>query len=147
MTGREKEIVRHLSEDDLDRLLTQTDSEKVSKRLTFIKRLYKGATLEDAADDVGMSQSTGSRWAKLWNKGGLGLLAPSFGGGRPRSSPISSERVFLTCSKTVNRGRNRRYSISSTRSSTLNFTRSTSQRSSKNLVSPTQFRGLSVHHG
>jgi hypothetical protein len=30
MIGREKEIVRHLSEDDLDRLLTQTDSEKVS---------------------------------------------------------------------------------------------------------------------
>ena len=82
MTGREKEIVRHLSEDDLDRLLTQTDSEKVSKRLTFVKRLYKGATLENAADDVGMSQSTGSRWARLWNKGGLGLLAPSFGGGR-----------------------------------------------------------------
>ena len=57
MTGREKEIVRHLSEDDLDRLLTQTDSEKVSKRLTFVKRLNKGATLEDAADDVGMSHS------------------------------------------------------------------------------------------
>ncbi len=83
MTGREKEIVRHLSEDDLDRLLTQTDSEKVSKRLTFTKRLYKGATLEDAADDVGMSQSTGSRWANLWNKGGLGILAPSFGGRPP----------------------------------------------------------------
>lgn len=83
MTGREKEIVRHLSEDDLDRLLTQTDNEKVSKRLTFIKRLYKGATLEDAADDVGMSQSTSSRWVKLWNEGGLGLLTPSFGGGRP----------------------------------------------------------------
>ena len=83
MTGRETEIVRHLSEDDLDRLLTETDDEKVSKRLTFVKRLYKGATLEDAADDVGMSQSTGSRWAKLWNKGGLGLLTPSFGGGRP----------------------------------------------------------------
>jgi len=83
MTGREKEIVRHLSEDDLNRLLTQTDSEKVSKRLTFIKRVYKGATLEDAADDVGMSQTTGSHWAALWNKGGLGLLAPSFGGGRP----------------------------------------------------------------
>jgi hypothetical protein len=57
MTGREKEIVQHLSEDDLDRLLTQTDSEKVSKRLTFVKRLYKGTTLEDAADDVGMSHT------------------------------------------------------------------------------------------
>jgi transposase len=81
MTGREKEIVRHLSEDDPDRLLTQTDSEKVSKRLTFIKRLYKGATLKTQTTHVGMSQSTGSRWAKLWNEGGLGLLAPSFGGG------------------------------------------------------------------
>jgi hypothetical protein len=30
MTGRDTEIVRHLSEDDLDRLLTQTDSEKVN---------------------------------------------------------------------------------------------------------------------
>ncbi len=83
MTGGEKEIVRHLSEDDLDHLLTETGNQKVSKRLTFVKRLYKGATLEDAADDVGMPQSTESRWAKLWNKGGLGLLAPSFGGGRP----------------------------------------------------------------
>jgi len=74
MMGREKEIVQHLSEDDLDRLLTQTYSEKVSKRLTSVKRLYKGTTLEDAADDVRMSQSTGSRWVKPWNKGGLGLL-------------------------------------------------------------------------
>jgi len=65
MTGRETEIVRHLSQDGLDCLLTETDDEKVSKRLTFVKRLYRGATLEDAADDVGMSYSTGSRWAKL----------------------------------------------------------------------------------
>ena len=85
MTGREKEIVRHLSEDDLDRLLTQTDSEKVSKRLTFVKRLYKGATLEDAADDVGMSQSTGSRWARLWNKGGLDSLLRASGAVGPEA--------------------------------------------------------------
>jgi hypothetical protein len=39
MTGREKEIIRHLSVDDLDRLLNETNSEKVSKRLTFVKRL------------------------------------------------------------------------------------------------------------
>ena len=110
MTGREKEIVRHLSEDDLNRLLARTDDEKVSKRLIFVKRLYKGATLGDAADDVGMSQSTGSRWAKLWNKGGLGLLTPSFGGGRPRSSLSSSESSCLICSKRVSLGRNRRFS-------------------------------------
>ncbi len=60
MTGREKEIVPHVSQADLDRLLTETADEKVSKQLTFIKRLYKGATLADAADKVGKSGGTGS---------------------------------------------------------------------------------------
>jgi transposase len=84
MSGdRHKEIVRHLSEDDLDRLLAETDDEKVSKRLTFVKNLYKGDTLEEAADRVGKSASTGSRWARRWNQGGLGLLTPNFGGGQP----------------------------------------------------------------
>jgi transposase len=84
MSGdRRVEIVRHLSEEQIDRLLAETDDEKVSKRLIFVKRLYKGATLADAADDVGKSTSTGSRWARRWNEGGLGLLTPNFGGGRP----------------------------------------------------------------
>jgi len=83
VTGREKEIVRHLSEEEIDRLLAETDDEKVSKRLTFVKRLYKGATLADAADDVGKTSGTGSRWATRWNEGGLGKLTPNFGDGRP----------------------------------------------------------------
>ena len=84
MSGdRRKEIVPHLSEDDLDRLLAETDDEKISKRLTFIKNLNTGDTLEEAADRVGKSASTGSRWARRWNEGGLGLLTPNFGGGPP----------------------------------------------------------------
>ena len=59
---RRKEIVRHLSEDDLDRLLAESTDEKLTERLIFVKRLYKGATLEDAADDVGRSSGTGTRW-------------------------------------------------------------------------------------
>ena len=78
-----KEIVRHLSMDDLDRLLAASTDEKLTERLIFLKRLYKGATLEDAADDVGRSSGTGTRWGERWNKGGLGLLMPNFGGGRP----------------------------------------------------------------
>lgn len=78
MTGdRSKEIVRHLSEDDLDRLLAETDDDQISRRLIFLKRIYKGATLENAADDVGRSSATGARWARRWNEGGLGLLTPS----------------------------------------------------------------------
>ncbi|EMA36811.1 IS630 family transposase [Halobiforma nitratireducens] len=77
------ELVRHLSEEELDRLLDEADDPKVVKRLTFVKRLYKGATYEEAADDIGKSASTGSRWARRWNDGGLGQLTPNFGGGRP----------------------------------------------------------------
>ena len=40
-------------------------------------------SLADAADDVGKSGSTGSRWAERSNEGGLGLLTPNFGDGRP----------------------------------------------------------------
>ena len=54
MSGdRRKEIVPHLSEDYLDRLLTETDDEKVSMRLIFVKNLYNGDTLEEAAGRVG----------------------------------------------------------------------------------------------
>ena len=52
MSGdRRKEIVHHLSIDDLDRLLAASTNEKLTERLIFLKRLYKGATLEDTADD------------------------------------------------------------------------------------------------
>ena len=91
---RRKEIVGHLSEDDLDRLLAETDDDKISKRLTFAKRLYKGATLEDAADDVGRSSGTATHWARRWNEGGLGPFTPNFGGGRP-PKPGEEEREQL----------------------------------------------------
>ena len=92
---RRKEIVRYLSADDLYQLLAETDDEKMSKRLMFVKRLYKGATLEDAADDVGKSASTGSRWARRWNEGGLGLLTPNFGGGPPPKLGQDEQRELL----------------------------------------------------
>ena len=80
---RRIEIVRHLSEEDLDRLLSEADDDKIVRRLTFVKNLYEGDTLEEAANRVGKSQSTSSRWARRWNKGGLGLLTPNFRAGRP----------------------------------------------------------------
>ncbi len=78
-----KEIIRHLSEEDLDRLLSEADDPKVVRHLTFLKNLYVGDTLEKAAARVGKSESTGSRWARRWNEGGLGQLTPNFGDGCP----------------------------------------------------------------
>src|SRR5699024_3125769 len=140
MSGdRRKEIVRHLSEDDLDRLLAETDNKKVSKRLTFVKRLYKGATLEDAADDVGRSSATATRWVRRWNEGGLGLLTPNFGGGSPRNSATTNR---INCSNSYERvspGNYKRSSIFSTRSSTLSTIQSTSEDSSKSSVFHVRF--------
>jgi len=81
--GRRKEIKRHLTEGELDaKLREETDPEMV-RRLSFVKNLYHGDTLGDAADRVGRSQPTGARWAERWNSDGLDGLAPDHGGGRP----------------------------------------------------------------
>lgn len=65
---------------------------KATKRLTFVKRLYKGVTLEDAAGDVGGSAST----ARRWNEGGLGQLTLKFGAGRrPKFGEDKDRRLEL----------------------------------------------------
>lgn len=81
--SRRKEIKRHIAEDDLDELIAATGDEHELRRLIFIKNCYYGDTLEEAADRVGRSNATGSRWAKRWNEAGLEGLMPDFGGGRP----------------------------------------------------------------
>jgi len=80
---RRKEIKRHLPEDELDKQLAEADDEEIVRRLSFIKNLYNGETIKEAANRVGRSEPTGDRWADDWNEGGVEALAPSFGGGRP----------------------------------------------------------------
>ncbi|AFZ71504.1 hypothetical protein SAMN05443661_106138 [Natronobacterium gregoryi] len=52
---RRGELVRHLSEEELDRLLDEADDPKVVKRLTFVKRL-KGVIEEFSHRDHGASR-------------------------------------------------------------------------------------------
>lgn len=84
MSGnRRMEIEHHIPEDELERLIEETDDDHILRRLIFVKNLYHGDSLAEAADRVGRSAATGSRWANQWNDGGLDELAPDFGGGRP----------------------------------------------------------------
>lgn len=80
---RRKEIRRQLPEEELDKQLAEADNEEIVRRLSFIKNLYRGETIKEAANRVGRSEATGDRWADDWNEGGVEALAPSFGGGRP----------------------------------------------------------------
>jgi len=50
VNDRRREIVRHLSMDDIDWLLAASTDQKPTERLIFLKRIYKGATLKEAAD-------------------------------------------------------------------------------------------------
>ena len=81
--GRRKEITYHLSEKKIDELLREATDDRRKERLGFLKNLYYGDLVAEAADREGRSAATGRRWADAWNEGGLEGLMPSFGGGRP----------------------------------------------------------------
>ena len=92
--GRRKYIERHLSEEELDARLRDADDPEMVRRLGFVKNLYQGDTLGDAAGREGKSQPTGARWAERWNDAGVSGLAPDHGGGRP-SKLTDGERQQL----------------------------------------------------
>lgn len=81
-----KEVAHHLTDNELADAID--DAQKAGnpylvRRLIFIKNLYAGDSITEAADRVGVTQPTGSRWADAWNDDGVAGLAPEFGGGRP----------------------------------------------------------------
>ena len=84
MSGdRRKEITYHLSEEKIDELLREATDDRRKERLGFLKNLYYGDSVTEAADREGRSAATGRRWADAWNEGGLDGLMPSFGGRPP----------------------------------------------------------------
>jgi len=81
--SRRKEIEHHLTEEEIDELLREAEDDHHVRRLGFLKNLYHGDSIPEAADREGRSAATGGRWADAWNEDGLEGLMPSFGGGRP----------------------------------------------------------------
>jgi len=83
MGSRRTEIKRHLPEEEIDKMLREAEDDHHLRRIGFVKNLYQGDTIPEAADREGRSPATGTRWAEDWNEGGFEELMPSFGGGRP----------------------------------------------------------------
>jgi len=84
--GRKRvyEVVKHLPAEELDKRIKKLEKDtRVLKRLYFISHLYKGMSVEEAAELVGITKATGYAWLKRWNSSGYVGLIPSFGGGRP----------------------------------------------------------------
>jgi len=86
MPGPSKDVARHL--DDAELAAAIDDAQRAAnpylvRRLCFVRNLYRGDSISEAADRVGVSQPTGSRWGGSWNADGVAGLEPAFGGGRP----------------------------------------------------------------
>jgi len=86
MTGRQKEVKRHLTSEQLDDAIDdaqQADEARLVRRLMCLKTLYLGDTLAEAAQRAGVDSTTVGRWIDRWNDAGIDGLRPSFGGGKP----------------------------------------------------------------
>lgn len=91
-------VAEHLSERELDAAINEAqkaDEARLVRRLCFVKNLYAGDILEEAARRVGVSQANSSRWAHAWNDTSVDGLRPSFGGGRPPK--LSDEQFAELC--------------------------------------------------
>jgi transposase len=95
---RRFDVIEHLPEAELDTAINEAqmaDEARLVRRLCFVKNLYAGDVLEEAARRVGVSQANSSRWAHAWNDAGVDGLRPSFGGGRPPK--LSNEQFAELC--------------------------------------------------
>ncbi len=87
----EKEIVKWLTLEELNEEIRKRKiCSEVLRKLFFIKELYKGTTVPQAAEEVGVSKVIGYIWLEKWNEKGLEGLKPNYGGGRP--SELSEEQ-------------------------------------------------------
>ena len=85
------EIVRHISEDELDIMLraarkdidSYARSKKLYERLLFVRMRYSGRSAEEAAAAVGFLRATGYNTQDLWDAKGPEHLLPVPNPGRP----------------------------------------------------------------
>lgn len=83
------EVRKHLSMGELESRIEEEKNSRMLRRLIFIRNVYGGDDVKEAAARVGVGLTTGYRWLHSWNEGGLEELEPNFGGGRP--SKLSDE--------------------------------------------------------
>ena len=87
----EIDIVRHISETDLNALMKGDMSDlcsfpkagRVRQRLQFVKLRYSGFPAEEAGRMTGMSKASAYRIQEIWNEGGPDAICPKNNPGRP----------------------------------------------------------------
>lgn len=87
---------------DLDARIREADDPRQADRLRFIHHLYDGKNVPEAAAAVGYNPSTGYRWLRAWEEGGLdGLLTDGAAGWRKLTA--RQEHQFVSHLATADR--------------------------------------------
>lgn len=97
MKGRpvEKTPKKYLSLEELKEVIQEKRKEaKMLERLLFIKFLYKGEPVPQAAERVEVSDVTGYNWLERWNENGIKGLKPQYSGG-PKPKLDNDQRKEL----------------------------------------------------
>ena len=97
MPGPSKRVERHLDEAQLAAAIDEAQKDgnpHLVRRLCYIRNLYAGDSISEAAARVGVTQPTGSRWVDAWNTDGVAGLEPDFGGGRPPKLSEKDREAF-----------------------------------------------------
>jgi len=90
----EVHIQRHVTYDELIKMIKSEDNSKVIIRLFFVKYRYEGKSVIEASKLVGISRRVAYIWQSRWNEGGRDALIPRWGGGCPsRLSDQDKEKL------------------------------------------------------
>jgi len=81
--GKKILLKKHISIEELKKLIRKEQNKRVYERLLFIYQLYKIDNVYGACEAICIAYQTGYTWLKGWNKQGYEGLIPNFGGGRP----------------------------------------------------------------
>ncbi|WP_338741884.1 helix-turn-helix domain-containing protein [Haloplanus salilacus] len=77
MSGEPPDVDRPIPAEELTATISDANDPEFVRRLVFVRSLYAGDAVADAADRVGCSVGTGWHWLTTWNEGGIDALRPT----------------------------------------------------------------------
>lgn len=93
---RKTVVVRHVSEEELERLYLREKNVKVKERLLALLLMYRGHHANKVAEMLCRGYASVRRWKDDWNAGGYEALKPDYGNGghTPRISSSKWDEIL-----------------------------------------------------
>ena len=93
---RKTEIIRHITDEELEELYLREKNVKIKERLHTVLLLYRGYNANKVAEILCRGYASIRRWKDAWNAGGYEALKPDYGKGGhiPRISASKWDEIL-----------------------------------------------------